>query len=182
MNPVREEQFPVNGSTYTLSLYSTSETEDRCLLVSRNGKSVGHSFFASSDVGADARHQSGTDIEQILLQQDESAMKLQSCCVTSSIFMPFSKYCRIKPLVFSFVPCSQEGCGLTDNAHTELRNKSMKSGVYHRQRFTGDHALRSAVRSYVDFYNRYPLHPSLGYRSQMEFEAQGVRSSVPTFA
>ncbi|MGK2914556.1 MAG: IS3 family transposase [Porticoccaceae bacterium] len=51
---------------------------------------------------------------------------------------------------------------MTDNTHRKSWNKSMKSDMYHRQQFTCEKAPGSAMKSYIEFYNKCRRHSALG--------------------
>jgi putative transposase len=61
---------------------------------------------------------------------------------------------------------------VTDNAFIESFFHSMKSETFHGYRFNEDHEVRSALKSYLPFYNRDRLHSSLDYVSPATFERQ----------
>jgi putative transposase len=48
----------------------------------------------------------------------------------------------------------------------------MKCDIYHGVRFTADLEVRTALRSYVPFYNEDRLHSSLQYVPPATFEQQ----------
>lgn len=60
--------------------------------------------------------------------------------------------------------------GPGDNAHAESFWHSLKAELTRGVTFLTDHALRSALRQYIRYYNRTRLHSSLNYSSPIAFE------------
>jgi len=65
---------------------------------------------------------------------------------------------------------------MTDNAFIESFFHSMKSEIYHGIQFNDDLAVRTALKSYVPFYNQDRLHSSLHYVSPATFERQARKT------
>ncbi len=59
---------------------------------------------------------------------------------------------------------------VTDNAYIESFFHSMKSEIYHGQRFDEDGQMRVALCDYMPFYNQGRLHSSLNYVSPATYE------------
>jgi len=59
---------------------------------------------------------------------------------------------------------------MNDNAHMESFFGSLKADCYHGERFRSWEALRTTLRSYMEFYNRSRLHTAIGCRTPVEFE------------
>src|SRR5437867_2328097 len=59
---------------------------------------------------------------------------------------------------------------VTDNAFVESFFHSMKTEVFHGNRFHQDQEVAGALRSYLPFYNRDRLHSSLNYVSPATYE------------
>ena len=60
--------------------------------------------------------------------------------------------------------------GPGDNAHAESFWHSLKAELTRGVTFLTDHALRTALRQYIRYYNRTRLHSSLNYTSPIAFE------------
>ncbi|WIW00119.1 IS3 family transposase [Kinneretia aquatilis] len=66
---------------------------------------------------------------------------------------------------------------MNDNAHMESFFHSMKTESLHGMSFETDKQLRTALRSYIGFYNQQRLHSSLSYLSPVKFEQQQRQQS-----
>ncbi len=60
--------------------------------------------------------------------------------------------------------------GPGDNAHAESFWHSLKAELTRGVAFLTDHALRTALRRYIRYYNRTRLHSSVNYMSPISFE------------
>ena len=66
---------------------------------------------------------------------------------------------------------------MNDNAHMESFFHSMKTEALYGLRFDNDNALRSELRSYIQFYNQERLHSALDYLPPVAFERREARRS-----
>ncbi len=69
---------------------------------------------------------------------------------------------------------SASTAGPGDNAHMESFFHSLKAEAIRECHFTMDRELRTALRSYIRYYNATRAHSALGYRSPIAFERQAA--------
>jgi len=65
---------------------------------------------------------------------------------------------------------------MTDNAHVESFFHSLKTEAIHGKHFGNRAELDSAVRRYIEHYNRTRIHSSLNYRSPIDYERPNARN------
>lgn len=68
--------------------------------------------------------------------------------------------------------------GPKDNTHMGSFFHSLKEDLIHGTSFGSARALRGAVRRYMGYYNRQPLHSALAYRSPVPGEAAAAQDDV----
>jgi transposase InsO family protein len=66
---------------------------------------------------------------------------------------------------------------MNDNAHMESFFHSMKTEALYGLTFETDNALRSELRSYIQFYNQERLHSALDYLPPVAFERRQTQQS-----
>jgi transposase InsO family protein len=66
---------------------------------------------------------------------------------------------------------------MNDNAHMESFFHSMKTEALYGLSFDNDNALRSELRSYIQFYNQERLHSALDYLPPVAFERREAQQS-----
>jgi transposase InsO family protein len=66
---------------------------------------------------------------------------------------------------------------MNDNAHMESFFHSMKTEALYGLSFDTDNALRSELRSYIQFYNQERLHSALDYLPPVAFERRHAQQA-----
>ena len=66
---------------------------------------------------------------------------------------------------------------MNDNAHMESFFHSMKTEALYGLSFDNDNALRSELRSYIQFYNQERLHSALDYLPPVAFERREAQQA-----
>lgn len=68
---------------------------------------------------------------------------------------------------------SAKGCPY-DNSVDESTNKILKAEFVHGERFSTLRELQAKLSDYVNWYNNFRLHSTLGYMSPVEFRLAGL--------